>query len=488
MAVLRTLPPRAGSLFSSMRDLGYSLETAVADIVDNSISAGATSVDIVCDTSGESLMLAILDNGHGMNEGELLEAMRYGTKDRDAERSKADLGRFGLGLKTASFSQCRQLTVISSQKGKLCGAEWDLEEVRARDEWIVSVLESSEIDKVPFVGLLGKTGTLVLWRKLDRLFANVEKGKRDELTVESLSVLENHLSLVFHRFIAGEFGKAVAMSINGHTIQAFDPFCRKVSQWVVENEKVVLNGERILINAYILPHFSRLSAREEAYYKSRNDFLSNQGAYVYRNGRLMAWGDWFRLVPKGESTKLARVQIDFPSTLDSLWTIDIKKSSARPPELVRQKLKQILPEITEGSKRVFKGRGRRSFGDTQTHMWERFEDRDGIRYAVNRDHPLVTAFKSKLSNKQNKLLDALLDMLACTIPVESIYADYATNPRQVGTSAISKEELLEKLRIIHALVMANSSDREKFLEMVEAFPLFKDKMPVVKKFLREEMS
>lgn len=492
MAKSQVLPPSARSLSASLRDLGYSLETAVADIIDNSISAQATSIDIMCDMSFESPVLAILDNGTGMSENELLAAMRHGTSGPEIERLRTDLGRFGLGLKTASFSQCRQLTVVSAQGGQLCGAEWDLDVVNDEDDWVISVLENSDILNIPFAELIGTDGTLVLWRKIDRLFEEKQKNKRDELISESLSVLGNHISLVFHRFIDGEFQgrEKISISINGDQIESFDPFCKKSgSQWIIENERVALNGESVLLNAYILPHFSRLSAKDEAYYKNRSDFLSNQGAYVYRNGRLMAWGDWFRLMPKGESTKLARVQIDFPSTLDNIWTIDIKKSSARPPHLVRERLKQILPEISEGSKRIYKKRGKKLFNDIKAPIWDRFEERDGIHYAINRDHALVRALLDKLPEDKGRSLEILLDSIASALPVASIYDDYATKPRLIETEEVSDEVLWAKLLGLHlALFKGSAPEREIFLDVVRSLQrVFGDKMTLVEKFVREEM-
>lgn len=492
MAKPQVLPPSARSLSASLRDLGYSLETAVADIIDNSISAQATSIGIICDMSLESPVLAILDNGTGMNEDELLAAMKHGTSGPEVERLRTDLGRFGLGLKTASFSQCRQLTVVSARDGQLCGAEWDLDVVKDEDDWVISVLEHSDIPNIPFVERLGADGTLVLWRKIDRLFEEEQKNKRDELINENLSVLGNHISLVFHRFLDGEFQgrEKISISINGDQIESFDPFCKKSgSQWIIENEKITLNGESILINAYILPHFSRLSARDEEYYKNRSDFLSNQGAYVYRNGRLMAWGDWFRLMPKGESTKLARVQIDFSSALDNVWTIDIKKSSARPPHLVRERLKQILPEISDGSKRIYKKRGQKLLSDIKAPIWDRFEERDGIHYAINRDHALVRALSDKFSEDESRSLDILLDSIASALPVASIYDDYATKPRLVETEDASNEALWAKLRDLRLALFKDSvPDREMFLDVVQSLQrVFGNKMALVEKFVREEM-
>src|SRR3546814_1649571 len=128
MARDRSHPPSAACLSESMRDLGYSLETAIADLIDNSISAGADTIDIICDVSGEHPVMVILDKGRGMTEAELLDAMSHGTGNPRQHRSPKDLGRFGLGLKTDPFSQRRSLTVVTTRGGSVCGDEWNMEE------------------------------------------------------------------------------------------------------------------------------------------------------------------------------------------------------------------------------------------------------------------------------------------------------------------------------------------------------------------------
>src|SRR3990167_4487515 len=141
MAQDHRLAPSAACLSASMRDLGYSLETAVADLIDNSISADATAIDIVCDISGTKPYLAILDNGRGMTPAELINAMRHGSANPKQKRSAHDLGRFGLGLKTASFSQCRSLTIASTRAGVRSGAEWNLDHIDRLDDWILLLLD-----------------------------------------------------------------------------------------------------------------------------------------------------------------------------------------------------------------------------------------------------------------------------------------------------------------------------------------------------------
>ena len=314
-----SLPPSARSLSESLRDLGYSLETAIADLIDNSISARANFIEILCDLSQSDPALAIIDNGRGMTADELFAAMRHGSTSPKQPRAQGDLGRFGLGLKTASFSQCRRLTVISAQKGIRSGAEWNLDLIDRRDDWIVTILEDDEIAELPFSDRIGDSGTVVIWRTMDRLFEDESGRKRDEIVNEKLDVVDRHLSLVFHRFLAGQVRgrKKLSISINGHELEPFDPFCLKNSATqILPEETVRISSTPVHMQPYILPHHNRLTAKEYDYYQDRSDFISNQGAYIYRNSRLMAWGDWFRLIPKGEATKLARVQIYFPTSLD----------------------------------------------------------------------------------------------------------------------------------------------------------------------------
>lgn len=489
MARPHHLPPSAASLTASLRDLGYSLETAIADLIDNSISAEATEIEIFCDLSRSDPVLVIADNGRGMTEPEVIAAMRHGATDPRKKRGPKDLGRFGLGLKTASFSQCRRLTVVSSKAAEQAGAEWNLAQVEKDDDWFIAILDPDEIAEQPFIETLGPTGTLVIWRDLDRLFEDETGQKRDEIVNEKLAVVERHLSLVFHGYLAGEVKgrKKLTIRINGHTITPFDPFCRKnAATQMLPEETVWVDDVAVSMQPYILPHHSRLSASEYDFYQDRSDFISNQGAYVYRNGRLMAWGDWFRLVPKGEATKLARVRIDFPNSLDEDWTIDIKKSRARPPHAVRERLRQIITKITARSVIVHRGRGQKLFQESKAPLWERYADHDGIRFAVNAQHPLIAALYNRLSSEDGGTLRMLLDSVAASLPIEMIYSDYSTNPREISRVVADEAQALERLHSLRqALYGAGPGDPKAFLQIVRSTHLFDGQIEIVEKYVRE---
>lgn len=484
------LPPSAAALSASLRDIGYSLETAIADLIDNSISAEATSVDIVCLPSGEEPVLAISDNGHGMEPEELIAAMRHGSSGPRAIRSKGDLGRFGLGLKTASFSQCRKLTVLTSKNGQTSAAEWDLDKVDERDAWILSVLDEQEIESLPFQ-LSGDTGTVIIWRNLDRLFEEADGARRDEIVADKLDVVDRHISLVFHRFLSGEVGlqRSLSISVNGHPVAPFDPFCKANKATQALPREVVHIGPHIVgIQPYVLPHHSRLTRDQYDFYQNRSDFISNQGAYIYRNSRLMAWGDWFRLIPKGEATKLARVQIDFPAELDEAWTIDIKKSRARPPPQVRERMRQVISKISERSTHVHRGRGERLFQETNAPVWERYAARGAIRYALNRSHPLIAVLSDSLSPADHARLRSVLDVIESAIPLEMIYTDYSVHPRDITRGELKRNDLVEMLRRLASHLFGDGqSDAQAFLDVVRSTRLFDSHMEVVDQFIQEEL-
>lgn len=491
MATPHQLPPSASCLSASMRDLGYSLETAVADIVDNSISAQATEISVLCNLSLQAPTLVIIDNGRGMDAEAVVSAMRHGAVNPRVARSPRDLGRFGLGLKTASFSQCRRLTVVSSQKGRRCGAEWDLDLIDKEDDWILSILDDEDINALPYIEQLGPDGTIVIWRHLDRLFEDETSQKRDEIVNEKLDVLEKHLSLVFHRFLSGELKgrKKINIRINGHPVEPFDPFCRKSGSEMLPEDIIRIGSDSVHMQPYILPHHSRLSAKDYDFYQSRSDFISNQGAYIYRNGRLMAWGDWFRLVPKGEATKLARVQIDFPSSLDEMWTIDIKKSRARPPHAVRERLRQIIPRIIGRSTTVHRGRGQKLFEDVQAPVWERYADNSGIRYSLNLNHALVRAVSDRLDEEGRRALRALLDSIGHALPVEMIYSDYSTQPKDVRNASVSNDEVIARLRELRLILFGEKiPDAAEFMNIIRSTRMFEEKLELVQQFMGEEFA
>lgn len=482
------LAPNAASLSQSMRDIGYSLETAIADLIDNSISAGAKTIRICFEgTHTSQACLAVIDDGSGMTEDEALEAMRPGSRNPRLKRDADDLGRFGLGLKTASFSQCKSLTVISRKHTATFATQWDLDLIAERNEWIVRVLSLEEIKALPFIDQLGTHGTCVLWQKMDRLLEDTSQAINQADIYIKLDLVERHLALIYHRYLSGEYKKPkISILVRGHQIEPFDPFCvsNRATQLLPE-EIVRIDGHEVKIQPFILPHHSKLSKSEYDYYRDRNDFVSNQGAYIYRSGRLMAWGDWFRLVPKTEATKLARIRIDFPNALDEYWTIDIKKSRAQPPPQVREKLKRIADRIASQSRRVHTGRGERLFSQQQHPLWIRSVDRSGIRYSVNRNHPLLLALADNVQTDLWNALNNIFSVIESALPIEAIYADYSNTPQQFDeVPEISEEALWDAVVNISELFrVAGDLDKNYFASVILTLPPFSQHKETVQRLI-----
>lgn len=429
------LPPAASDLLESMRALGYSFEASVADLIDNSLSAQSISIEIRFSPHDDPYV-AILDDGTGMLPADLTAAMRHGSKNPNLARSEQDLGRFGLGLKTASLSQCRRLTVVSLREGFLSGRCWDLDHIALRQDWMLLQLSDAELTGLPCIDLLQSCGhgTLVLWQNFDRLGAGEHSIER--ALGNRMDLLREHLSLVFHRVLMPTASNsAVAITINNNPVRTFDPFLtRNKATQALPPQDFYLAGERVHVQPYILPHISRLSNEDLRLAGGEDGLRRNQGFYVYRNHRLISWGSWFRLVRQEELTKLARVQVDLSNQLDHLWKLDITKSTTYPPEALRKGLKQIIGRITDGSRNVFVFKGKKASSDKIIHAWDRSIVRDGVSYRINREHPLLSALTEEIPSQTHNLLHDTFDLLEQMIPLDAIYLDLASHIRPTLTT------------------------------------------------------
>lgn len=472
------LRPSAARLLESMRDIGYSFESALADIVDNSISAGATRVAIVNDVDAEgSPFLGIVDNGRGMDEHELTEAMRHGSRSPREVREEGDLGRFGLGMKTASFSQARRLTVVSAKNGKRCARRWDLDRVVERDEWLLQMPSEGELARIPLTDRLSDDGTLVLWERLDRLDAIGPRADQAYAALDELfATARQHLALTFHRFIAPEPGEKLSpllLTINGDPVAALDPFARLMSPQsdAHEVEVVRIGQEAITVQAFTLPHHSRISATDLSALELGESLVQTQGLYVYRARRLIAGGTWLGLARKAELTKLLRVRVDVPTALDTEWSIDVRKSRVQVPAVVRSRLRPLVQKMTETARRPYTYRGRRDAAAPGLPLWSRVEERGVVRYEVRREHPMVEALKDLSGHRVN--VDALLLAIEATLPLESLFSDVAGNPQVIRQQEVAEDEL-EALLAAFVEVMAPNSDtlRAAIAETILATPVF----------------
>ncbi|WP_302162240.1 ATP-binding protein [Phascolarctobacterium faecium] len=439
------MPPYAPTLMESTRAIGYSIEAAIADIIDNSIAANAARIDIDFFPIGQSY-ISILDDGHGMSEMELISAMQYGSRSPLDVREESDLGRYGLGMKTASLSQCRVLTVISKQNGMVAGAQWNLNHIKQAESWSLIVLDESEVKNFPNWDKLNSylNGTLVVWQDLDKF--GIGESDIAAAFTRKMNLIRDHLSLVFHRYLSGEPGlKKTDIRMNDLSIAPQDPFLIRKSTQLMDEETIVVRGEKVKVKPYILPHTSKLTKKELGALGGKEGLRKQQGFYVYRNKRLLIWGTWFRLMRQGDLSKLARVQVDIPNSLDDLWTLDIKKSTATPPEEVRKNLSVVIEKISEGSKRTWTYRGKKEVSDQVVHIWNRLMTRDGsIVYEVNPDHPMIDALVEEYPGIRPKI-ELILKQIAMSLPLNSLYIDLTNDEKLSNESEAKSSEIINVL-------------------------------------------
>ncbi|NMG27969.1 ATP-binding protein [Aromatoleum evansii] len=453
-------------MIEALRGLGYSAATALADIIDNSIAARATNVDLTFNWNGSGSAITILDDGEGMDADMLDRAMRLGEINPLAERSPQDLGRFGLGLKTASFSQCRRLTVASRRTGQTECLRWDLDVIAASTDDGWHLLEGPAEGSSHFLTRLDsvKSGTLVLWEHLDRI---VTPGCSEQEFLDLIDRVQQHLAMVFHRFLAGPAPK-LRLSINGRPVSPWNPFMpHHPATWSSPTERIPTDAGIIEVQCHVLPHKDRLDAKEHEVMAGPDGWTSQQGFYVYRNERLLVAGGWLglgrgRAWTKEEAHRLARIRLDIPNTADADWKIDIRKSTARPPLCARERLTRLAEDTRARARKVFAHRGQSVRdavgGDPIMQAWVAEHFSGGMRYRIDQDHPAVKAVLENAGTLAPDIL-AMLRVIQETVPVQRIWLDTAEGretPR-TGFAGEVPSEVHAVLEVMYRNLVARKS-------------------------------
>lgn len=415
-----SLIPSARRLTESLRDMGYDLASAVADLVDNSLDADASRVDVGLLHDDDGGWLRVADDGCGMTERELDEAMRYGSSRAYGDR---DLGYFGLGLKTASLSQCRRLTVAtrSSVRGPIRIRRWDLDRVARTDSWQVERLTHGRAPSVLTEPLVDTTGTVVLWDRLDRILGDRQPaGDAAARRLQTaLAEIAEHLAMVFHRFLAGEArGPAMSLSVGGATLTPWDPFARDepfTRALPPQNLSLAVAGTRdqVEVRPYILPaqhHFSSGEAHETASGPRR--WNRQQGLYIYRRDRLIQSGGWNRLRTLDEHAKLARIALDIPAGADTAFRTNVSKMTVGLPDALRPQLRALVAGVVSAAQDVYRRRMAVVPGDSASGS-HAVSDRP---ITVGDQWPLISDVLHEHLNEQPELLDRLLVALVNVRP------------------------------------------------------------------------
>ena len=473
--------PNPDALIESLRSFGYTPSTAIADLIDNSITADASNIDIHTHWDGSRSWISILDDGRGMDKQTLVSAMRVGSQHPGLERADNDLGRWGLGLKTASFSACRSLTVITKvEAGTTVSRRWDLDHVNTTKQWQllhdptpVAQRKSRALESM-------KHGTLIVWEDLDLLVASNDTNDSTGLNhfLRVAEDIEEHIAMVFHRFMTGRGN--IAFRLNDNPVQPWDPFLEDQEATSLVSHEHLPSSPKVEVKAYVLPHVSKISSEVHSIASGRRGWNAHQGFYVYRNRRMIVDGSWLDLAYKQEEHfKLARILIDLPNSLDSEWGLDAKKSFITIPAQAMPDLLRLARQTRREAEAVFRHRTRqrsRNVSNEFTTVWKATSRRGQSRpqFRLDRNHPILA---SVTESTESDLAENAFVVIEETLPVQQIWIDASEHPdaNDAPFTGVPERKLLEVMRGVHAAFMTrNGDDFETASSRVAAMDAFRD--------------
>ncbi|PKQ65915.1 ATP-binding protein [Labilibaculum filiforme] len=421
--------PNPEYLIKSIAEQGYSLETSLADLMDNSISANADKIEVLIDTESVPFTLFMADNGNGMSEESLRNNMQFPSNSPDSKRNADDLGRFGLGMKTASFSQTRKFTVLSKKRGttNFSARTWDVEYLKSNG-WKIIVNSQDEIQSLvsQYKKLSSEylsefsdfePNTIVVWRGLYK-FENylAEKNRTEALHKEITQVTTDYLSLVFHRFLEDK-NNPLNIRINNHLIEPFDPFPIRESDFrPMEPKQGGFSTEIIKIEGFVLPSRSieESKSSNSIWTTKYRGLMDMEGIYIYRANRIILFGGWNGLIRKAQRLQLARIKVEVGNSVDHLLHLNVAKSQIVIPHELKKAFESTINELKVEAEREFYNRGIRKFSGDRSHnqvqLFERISSNKGVLLALNENFPLIKLLNESLSEGQRSQLKLIMKM------------------------------------------------------------------------------
>lgn len=479
-------PPTASALMATARSFGnYDLAAALADLIDNSIQAQAGKVFIEFAPEENDVTVRIRDDGNGMNRDKLIAAMKPASSHPGETREKSDLGRFGWGLKSASLSQARILTVVSWQQRHIYAARWNIDDL---EDWSMDIFEGIDALKLLDAKPETLTGTEIIWTSSDRLFDTDSSASIDERLNDKIAHAKKQLSLVFHRYLAGEGDRKLQIFLQGAPLSPTDPFMKShpATQTVDEEIMRMGNDKDVSFQIYILPHFSKLSTQEKSILGGDEGMVRNQGFYVYRNKRLIIYGTWFRLVPHGELSQLMRVRIDLPNSLDSEWKITVDKSDAQLPLMLKKRLREVVSKFSRKSTGVHRRKGVDLSKMGREPIWKRNAHNGRIRYLINRDHPIIEELL--LEQHAESVASDTLRLIESFLPTDSLIKDSSDGKEgvvQAMTDPAEYESLINACFISYVRQADDNLSLNGFITFIKNVEPFASQWKYTESYIRE---
>jgi hypothetical protein len=488
------VPPNPAALIESMRAFGYSLPTALADLIDNSLSAGARRISIVFEWADGAPLIAVIDDGRGMDERRLIEAMRLGSRSPVEQRAADDLGRFGLGLKSAAWSQARRLTVVTRADGAGRSARcWDLDHVTSTGRWSLLATGTKPAMDVADHHLGDDCGTAVILENLDRLVGIAADEEAERRFLAHVRRTHEHLAMVFHRFLTAR-GR-ISLAINGAAVEPWDPFMEDVSATQpLSTESLPLGAGRVEVAPFVLPHVSKLTAEQHRAGAGPAGWNQQQGFYIYRARRLLVAGGWLglRRMQREEHYKLARVRVDLDNSMDEAWQIDVRKATARIPPALEADLRRIASVTRQRAADAYRFRGKamaRAGKRTSSlsFVWQTTKGRNGATaFRVNRDHPVLRELSGG-DTEVARAVERALRLVEENLPLETIVMDSREHPDSQRPRPFDGEPgtVLEMLRQVHTAMVRSGATSDAALVALAAIEPFDAHLELLQSY-REE--
>lgn len=472
--------PNPEFLIKSIAEQGYSLETALADLMDNSITANASRIEVLTKIDEEPFTLFLSDNGDGMSKETLKKNMQFPSKSPEDLRESNDLGRFGLGLKTASFSQTRVFTVLSRKKGNdfFSGITWDVNHLKDTGRWEIIINTEKEISDIIKQynnisnSLLNsskefKPNTIIVWRGLYKFenFLDVKK-KQDALKEEITNTTSEYLSIVFHKFLERETSR-LEIRINNTLVKPFNPFPKpndKNNIRALSPLHSTFGDDIIKIQGFVLPNKSIKETKENSnpWTPQNKSLMDMEGLYIYRADRLILFGGWNGLIKKMPRLQLGRLKIDIGNKVDHLFHLNVAKSQINIPHDLKNSFLRAIVDLKSEAQKEYFNHGLKTFTQRPTeHSSELFyktATNKGVLLRINDEFPLLKSLKSSLSNKQKAELNFILKMSSNLInKVRQV--DNVQLTGNVENDGISIDEIVKS--IIELLKLGMSKEQIK---------------------------
>lgn len=488
--------PKAHDLLPALQKIGYKHVDAVADLIDNSIYAQASKINVKFEwNDGKDPEIIIIDNGCGLSYDDLIQAMNI-SSDQTAERSDTDLGRFGMGLKTASLSLGNRMTVITKRDGILSDARWDIDSLRQVENngsvehgWVISVENEDEKTQYWRKNLdTLSSGTVLLIDNLDldisSQYIDTAMKKFNKLKQDVV----HHLSITFHRFIEDK-ENGVEIQVDGDAVPSWNPIYPGSEE--LEPEDTTFDGYKYVIKKYVLPSPLHLTEEEERDAAGKRGWRQNQGIYVYRNRRLIVGGSWLTYVKKDSAYNLARIVVDIPAKHDQLWKIDIKKSQVFVPDFMDNKFRRAVRECTWTAAKRWNSRGpyskRKSNQKYIGAVWaQKAYPANG--YCIDRSNPLLREIMNEVTESTQKKLRSYLTLVEnCYPSLQAALLD--ARVAESEPTPISDDELQSVLSDVRELISTLKKSKipeEEIMRLLKELANFRQYMKEIEEMILEE--